>query len=160
VTSRPDPSRERATISTRPSCIWYGRVLLGVLSTLWVGLSLLLIIPAGDAESFLRSNIVPRHPDAFRGLNVVLVEFWVTQTCLFGIAVAAVHWRRFDVLTVLVIGPVVGATIGVLAQGDLSDPDWCVMAGVCTIGWLVGVIVGAGFWLCRMVGPRSDGSPL
>ena len=60
-------------------------------------------------------------------------------------AIAAARYRRLDVLVVLLIGPVIALVIGLLGQ-TWADPNWFVVVAVCTIGWLVGLVVGGVYW--------------
>ncbi len=120
---------------------------LGVLISLWFGLSGLLIIAHGDLEAFLYETL--RHNsrrDAFYDLNRISVLFWVVHSSLTMTAVAAVRSRRSGVLAVLLIGPAIGLAISLLCQ-RWGDPNWAVFVGVCLIGWLVGTIVGGLYWL-------------
>ena len=41
------------------------------------------------------------------------------------------------------------AVIICLLNEDWSDPNWFVIVGVCTIGWLVSTIVGGVYWRVR-----------
>jgi hypothetical protein len=56
-------------------------------------------------------------------------------------AIAATRYRRTDVLIVLMIGPVIASVIAVLGQ-SWTDPNWFQVVAICTIGWLVGTVVG------------------
>ena len=46
------------------------------------------------------------------------------------------------------IGPAMAVIICLLNE-DWSDPNWFVIVGVCTIGWLVSTIVGGVYWRVR-----------
>ncbi len=124
----------------RTATLWRGFV-LGVLFSLWFGLSGLLVIARGDVEAFFHKSF--RHNsrrDAFYDLNRTYVLFWIFHSSLTITAVAAVRSRRSDVFAVLPIGPAIGLSIGVLCQ-QWRDPNWAVFVGVCLIGWIVGTII-------------------
>jgi hypothetical protein len=119
---------------------------LGCLVLFWFGLSGLLIVAWGDPEAFLRTRLArSSHADTFEHLNGVSVPFWLVHSCLNLMAMAAARYRRSDVMTVMMVGPIIALAIGVLGQ-TWSDPDWFVVVAVCTIGWLVGAVVGALYW--------------
>jgi hypothetical protein len=119
---------------------------LGCLVLFWFGLSGLLVVSRGDPEAFLRTTFArSSRADTFEHLNGVLVPFWLLHSLLVLIAVAAARHRRSDVLTVLLIGPVIALAISLPGQA-WSDPEWFVIVAVCTIGWLVGTLAGGLYW--------------
>ena len=112
----------------------------GALVLFWFGLSGLFVVARGDPEAFLRTTFArSSRADTFEHLNGLSVPFWLVHSSLVLIAMAAARYRRSDVLTVLLIGPVIALAIGLLGQA-WSDPDWFVVVAVCTIGWLVGYV--------------------
>ena len=127
---------------------------VGVLVSLWLGLSGLLIVARGKPEAFLVTTFGRfSHDDAFRHLNGVTVDLWWLHSFLVVIAIAAARYRQTDVLTVLMIGPVMASAIALLTQ-RWSDPDWFLILGECTICWLVSTVVAALYWVlkCGKVG--------
>ena len=119
---------------------------------MWFGLSGLLVVARGDPEAFLRTAFGRYgRADAFEHLNGVLVLFWLVHSSLVLTAIAAARYRRSDVLAVLLIGPVIALAIGLLGQ-TWSDPNGFVVVAVCTIGWLVGTVVGGVYWLVKPTG--------
>jgi len=119
---------------------------LGCLVLFWFGLSGLLVVARGDPEAFLRTTFArSSRADTFEHLNGVSVPFWLVHSSLVLIAIAAARYRRSDVLTVSLIGPVIALAISLLGQA-WSDPDWYVVAAVCTIGWVVGTVAGGLYW--------------
>jgi hypothetical protein len=116
---------------------------------LWLGLSALLLVARGDPEAALRGAF-GRHPraDAFAHLDRISIYFWTAHTSLALVAIAAARSRRGDVLTVLLIGPVIALILCFLGQ-DWADPNWFIAVAVCTIGWLVSTVVGAAYWALR-----------
>jgi hypothetical protein len=119
---------------------------------LWLSLSGLFVVAWGDPEAFLWATF-GRHSraDAFEHLNGVSFLFWLVHSSLVLIAIAAARFRRSDVLTALLIGPVIALIICLLDQ-HWSDPNWFVVVAVCTIGWLVSTIVGGVYWSLRPTG--------
>ncbi|WP_165072913.1 hypothetical protein [Paludisphaera rhizosphaerae] len=129
------------------------------LALLWVGLGILLLLARGDLEALLRRDFGEHaRPDAFDHLNGVSTAFWIAHTCLTVVAIAAARSRRTDVLVVLLIGPLIASGISLLGQ-SWSDPNWLVVAAVCTIGWLASTVVGATYWAFRPTARlnRGDG---
>ena len=122
---------------------------LGALVISWIGLSGLLLFVRGDLEAFLRSTFGRfSRADAFEHVNDIAGTFWLMHSLLVLIAVAAARHRRPDVLAVLIIGPVIALSIGLLRQA-WSDPNWFVIVAVCTIGWLVGAVIGGLYWALK-----------
>ena len=128
---------------------------LGALVVLWFGLSGLLVVARGDPEALLRTTF-GRHgrADAFEHLNGISVLFWLVHSSLVLTAIAAARYRQSDVLAVLLIGPVIALAIGLLGQTWL-DPNGFVVVAVCTIGWLVGTVVGGVYWRLKRKGTSA-----
>jgi hypothetical protein len=121
----------------------------GALVLSWLVLSGLLVVARGDPEALLRSTSGRfSSADRFEHINGISGPFWLVHSALVLIAVAAARHRRSDVLAVLLIGPVIALFIGLLGQA-WSDPDWFVVLAVCTIGWLVGTVVGGLYWALK-----------
>ena len=76
--------------------------------------------------------------DAFHGLNDIAGEFWVLHTLLCSIAAVLIFRRRFDALTVLLIGPSLSAIL-LAFEEDWTDPAWFTIIAVLCIGYLVGI---------------------
>jgi hypothetical protein len=124
-------------------------LVLATLVSLWLGLTGLLLVSRGNPEAFLLRNLGRySRADAFEFLNTGLPFFWSVHSCQVLMAIAAALFRRTDVLTVLLIGPVIALVINLLGQ-EWSDPNWYVFVAVVTIGWLVSTIVGGVYWSLR-----------
>jgi len=122
---------------------------LGALVSSWFGISGLLVVARGDPETFLQTTFVRfSRPDTFEHLNGISVPFWLVHSSLVLTAIEAARYRRSDVLTVLLIGPVIALAIGLLGQA-WSDLDLFVVVAICTIGWLVGTVVGGLYWALK-----------
>jgi hypothetical protein len=129
---------------------------LGVLVCSWLGLSGLLAVARGDPEAFLRATFgLFSRADAFEHVNGVSGPFWLVHSALVLTAVVAARRRRPDVVAVLLIGPLIALLIGLPGQ-SWSDPDWFVVLAVCTIGWLVGTVVGGLYWALSSSGGRPN----
>ena len=131
--------------ATRIGC---GRqtLVLATLVSLWLALTGLLLVSRGNPEAFLFGNLGRySRADAFEHLNSGLPFFWFVNSSLVLTAIAAARFRRTDVLTVLLIGPVIALAINLFGQ-EWSDPNWYVFVAVGTIGWLVSTIVGGVYW--------------
>jgi len=125
---------------------------LGLLVSLWIGLSGLLIVTRGKPEAFLVTKFGRFcRADAFEHLNDVSISFWLIHSSQVLAAIAATRRRRTDVLVVLMVGPVIASAIALFGQ-RWDDPDWIVVVGVCGIGWLVSVVVGCLYWIFRPQG--------
>ena len=116
------------------------------LVSIWFGLTGLLIVSWGRPEAFLVRTF-GRYTihDAFDHLNDSSTLVWSVHSLLVLIAMAAKWHRRTDVLTVLMIGPVIAAMI-VLIDQRWTDPNWSDIVAVCSIGSLVGSVVGLTYW--------------
>jgi hypothetical protein len=122
---------------------------LVALLTLWLGVSGLLVFARGDPEAFLQATFGRfSRADAFKHLNNITYTAWLIHSSLLVIAISAVRCGRTDVLAVLLIGPIITLVICLLDE-DWSDPNWVVVVGVCTIGWLASTIVGGVYWGLR-----------
>ena len=118
---------------------------LAALVVLWLGLSGLLVVARGDPKPGSGDPRPPRPGRTSQHLNGISVLFWLVHSSLILTAIAAARYGRSDVLAVLLIGPVIALAIGLLGQ-TWSDPNWFVVVAVCTIGWLVGTVVGGVYW--------------
>jgi hypothetical protein len=122
---------------------------LGVLVSLWLCLSGFLVVARGNPEAFLVRTVGRfARDDAFENLNGVLNHFWLLHSSLFLIAILAAWHRRTDVLIVLMIGPVIASALALVAQ-PWSDPNWFQIVAICSIGWLVGTLVGLAYWVVK-----------
>ncbi len=118
------------------------------------GWSGLLPVAWGDPEAFLRPTWSRyRRADAFEHPNGISVLGWLVHSSLVLTANVAACSRRGDVLAVLLIVPLIALASGLFGQ-PWSDPDWFVVVAVCTIGWLVGTVVGVVYWVPRP--PRNS----
>jgi len=134
---------------------------VALLISFWLGLTGLLIASWGQPEAFLLKTFGRfSRDDAFEHLNGIAVIAWAVFSVLVLIAMATTRYGRPDVLAVLMIGPVIAASI-VLIDQHWTDPNWFVIVAVCSIGSLVGSVVGVAYWVLRHQGPpRSpDGVP-
>jgi hypothetical protein len=122
---------------------------LTVLFSVWLSLTGLLVVARGDPEIYLRATLArSSRPDAFEHVSGVSIYLWVVHSSLVLLAIAATWRRRSDVFVVLLIGPAIALAISLLI-GDWADPNWFVVISVCTIGWGVGVVVGAAYWCLK-----------
>jgi hypothetical protein len=119
---------------------------LGLLVACWLGLSGLLIVAGSKPEALLAKTFgsISRN-DAFHDLDGVSIALWWAHSCLVSIALAAIGAGRTDVLTVLMIGPVIAALISLPGQ-KWSDPNWFVAVSECVICWLLAVVVSGLYW--------------
>jgi hypothetical protein len=131
-----------------------------LLVSLWLGLTVLLLASRGQPEAFLIKKFGRfSRDDAFEHLNGIAVIAWPVFSILVLIAMATTRYRRPVALAVLMIGPVIAASI-VLIDQRWADPNWFEIVAVCSIGSLVGSIVVIVYWLLRRQGPRiRDGTP-
>jgi hypothetical protein len=116
----------------------------------WLPLAVLVVRSGGDPDAYLIAVV---------GANSAVVGlFSVFHTLLCGVGVAAVFCRRFDVLTILPIGPGLAILFYVLEQG-FSDPAWFTIVAMCSIGEIVGILVALVYWAAnRMVRPSDSGT--
>ena len=122
---------------------------LAVLVLLWLGLSGLLVVTRGKPEAFLATTLGRfGRLDAFEHLNGVSILVWSVHSFLVLIAIAATRYRRADVVAVLMIGPAIASAIALFGQ-RWADPNWFEVVAVCTIGSLVGTVVGGVYWALR-----------
>ena len=88
----------------------------------WLALTALLWRSGPNVEWYLRLTFGHRsRADAFVGLNDIAGLFWVLHTLLCSIAAVLIFRRRFDALTVLIIGPNLSAIL-LAFEEDWSDP--------------------------------------
>lgn len=107
----------------------------------WLALSALSVHSGPNVERGLRA-LFGRYSrvDAFDGVNGIVGAFWCLHSVLSLIAAAALYRRRFDVLTVLLIGPALAALL-LAFEEDWSDPAWFTIVGVTSIGEIVSSLV-------------------
>src|SRR3954447_12894996 len=121
----------------RAARIGFGRqtLVLATLVSLWFALTGLLLVSRGKPEAFLLENLGRySRADAFEHLNSGLPIFWFVHSSLVLTAIAAARFRRTDVLTVLLIGPVIVLALNLFYQ-EWSDPNWYAFVALGTIGW-------------------------
>ena len=124
-------------------------VTLGLLVSLWLGLSCLLVISRGNPEAFLLRNFGRlSRDDAFEHLNGISVTLWLVHSFLVLVAILATWCRRKDVLIVLMIGPIMALAFALLGQ-QWSDPNWFEVVAVWEICSLVSNIVGQAYWVVK-----------
>ena len=124
-------------------------VTLGLLVSLWLGLSCLLVVARGNPEAFLLRNLGRfSRDDAFEYLNGISVTLWCVHSSLVLVAILAIRCQRKDVLVVLIIGPIMGLAFALLGQ-QWSDPNWFQVVAVWAICSLVSTIVGQAYWVVR-----------
>jgi hypothetical protein len=122
---------------------------LGVLVSLWFGLSYLLVVARGNLEAFLATFFGRfSRDDAFEHLNGVSIDFWWVHSFLVLVVILATWYRRTDVLVVLMIGPVIALSIAVFGE-QWTDPNWFQVVAVCEICWLVSTVVGQAYWALK-----------
>jgi len=122
---------------------------MGVLVSLWLGLSGLLVVAWGKPEAFLATTFGRfAQADAFEHLDGVLIFLWSVHSILVLIAILATRYCRTDVLAVLMIAPIIASAIALLGQ-QWTDPNWHNVVAVCAIGWLVGTLVGQVYWVLK-----------
>jgi hypothetical protein len=142
----------------RVGTLWQLATLV-VLVLLWLGLSGLLVLSHGQPEAFLHNNLGRfSRNDAFQHLNGISLLVWSIHSLLTAIAIAATWFRRTDVLGVLMVGPTFAILIVLLDQ-NWADPNWFVVVAVCSIGWLVGSVVAAGYWVAKPGKGRHGNRP-
>ena len=123
---------------------------LATIAALWVALSILLILGRGDVEAYLLNAFKDSvRADAFVRLNPTFVLMWIGHTCLLVFGIVAMIVRESDLFTVLIIGPILALLVAVASQ-QWADPDWNVFAGVCFIGWMVGIVSGGVYCLYKL----------
>jgi hypothetical protein len=134
--------------------------ILPVVLSLWLGLSALLAVTRGKPEDFLVKTFGGfSRDDAFEHLNGVSILFWLFHSLLVLIALAATWYRRTDVLTVLMIGPIIASAI-VLLVTSWADPNWFEIVAVISIGWLASVVVALGYWIVEPLGAGPPAAPI
>jgi hypothetical protein len=123
--------------------------IVAALASLWLVLSGLLVFTRGKPEAFLLTTFGRfSRDDAFEHLNGVSVLVWSVHSLVVLMAIAAARYRLTDVLTVLMIGPVIATTFVLLSQ-NWADPNWFIVVAVCSIGWMVGLVVGSVYWALK-----------
>jgi len=118
-----------------------------------LGLSGLLVVSWGQPEAFLAKTFVRvSRDDAFAHLNGISTFVWSVHSVLILLESAASQYRRKDVLTVLMIGPVIAASIALACQ-RWTDPNWFDVVAICSISSRVGSLVGLIYWALK---PRVE----
>jgi hypothetical protein len=133
-------------LSNRYGSPYWQIATLAVMAALWIALSVPLVSGRGDAEAFLLNTFehsYRTHP--FVSLNPTFFLFWIAHSCLLIFGIVAVMVHESDLFTVLIIGPTLASGVSLFSQ-QWSDPDWLLFAGVCLIGWLVGIVAGGAYW--------------
>ncbi len=122
---------------------------VGVLVSLWLGLSGLLIAARGNPKVFL-TKMLGRfsRSEAYQHLNASLIGFWCMHSLLVLIAILASAHLRTDVLAVVTIGPIIGSAMALVTQ-RWTDPDWPLFFGLNVICWGASTVVGIEYWLVK-----------
>jgi hypothetical protein len=122
---------------------------LGILVSLWLGLSGLLVVARGKPEAFLVTTFGRfSRDDAFDNLDDVTVGLWWLHSFLVLVVILATWYRRNDVLIVLMSGPVIALAIAMFGE-QWTDPNWFQIVAVCEICWLVSTVVGQAYWVLK-----------
>ncbi len=117
-----------------------------------------LLVSRGNPEALLVTTFGRfSMNDAFENLNGVTVDLWCVHSFLVLIAIAAVCYRRPDVLPVLMLSPVMASAIALPGQ-RWSDPNWIDVVAVYVICWLVSTVVGVAYWVLRRRKTHSTSS--
>jgi hypothetical protein len=123
---------------------------LGILVSLWLGLSGLLVVARGKPEAFLVTTFGRfSRDDAFDNLDDVTLGFWWAHSCLVLIVILATWCRRTDILFVLMSGPIIALAITAVFGEKWTDPNWFQIVAVCEICWLVSTVVGQAYWVLK-----------
>ena len=112
------------------------------------------------AVLFIRSG---RNPDVYLGgefgpVSEIFRVVSLLHTLLGVIAIAAVYFRRFDVVAVLLFGPGIGLLYYVVADG-FSDPAWLTIVAICSIGEMVAIVVGLSYLAVTRTPTLSNAGP-
>lgn len=100
---------------------------LVTVASLWVTVSILLVLGRGDVETYRLGTFKDRvRPDAFIRLNPTFTLMWVSHTGFLVFGVVAMIVRESDLFTVLIIGKILALLVAVTSQ-QWVDPDW----GIC-----------------------------
>jgi len=103
--------------------------------------------PPFDLEAYLLRHVPPLHFDAYRHLNdLITPPLSAILVSWLSASIALLVARRYPLLLVNVLGPVVAAAM-VIPSIDFTDPEWFTVGAVITIGCLVGLVVTGGCWV-------------
>jgi hypothetical protein len=123
---------------------------------IWLPFAALLLSSGGSPEASLRVMFGRySRPDAFSSVDRIAGLSCILHTLLCALAVIAVSRRRFDVVTVLCIGPSLALLVYVIADG-ISDPAWYTFLALCSIGETVSIVVALGYWATKPSVRRSQ----
>jgi hypothetical protein len=123
---------------------------LGILVSLWLGLSGLLVVARGKPEAFLVTTFGRfSRDDAFDNLDDVTVGFWWAHSSLVLVVILATWCRRTDILFVLMSGPIIALAISAVFGEKWTDPNWFQIVAVFEICWLVSTVVGQAYWVLK-----------
>lgn len=116
-------------------------ILYSVVFGIWLVLTVFLWRSNGNPQAWLCDKFGPySRSDAFDGVNQIIGLFWRLHIALTVIAGMALFRRRYDVLTILLIGPSLAAIL-VGFEEDWSDPAWFTITGLLCLGYLAGIPV-------------------
>ena len=94
-----------------------------------------------DVESFLKDKFRGQSmPDAFNDLNNALPIFTIFLFLQSLLAYSLMRSSKLEFLIPLAAGPVLGGLCYLLRDG-VSDPNWCELFTILTIGMLVSIPV-------------------
>jgi hypothetical protein len=144
--------RRRSSVQRRHP-IWHrfvAFVAYFVVSGSWLPLAVLFIRSGGNPDAYLGGEFGP--------VSKILRVFSPLHTLLFVIAIAAVFFRRFDVVALLPFGPGVGLLYYVIAEG-FSDPAWFTIVAICSIGEMVAIVVGLLYWAAKRTPTSLNADP-
>ncbi len=108
-----------------------------------------------DVESFLSKTFRGRSmPDAFNHLNKALPIFTIFLFLQSLLAYSLIRSSKLEFLLPLATGPVLGGLCYLLVDG-VSDPNWCELFALLTIGMLVSIPVTLILFVIRVNANRS-----
>jgi hypothetical protein len=108
---------------TDSRCSRLVRATLGVLVSLWLGITGLQVVAGRKPDALLVATFGRfGRADAFEHLNDVSMLFWWVHLFLVLIAIAAARCRRTDVQSVFMIGPVITLAIARVARCSELSP--------------------------------------
>jgi hypothetical protein len=129
-------------VTSRRGLPYWQIAMLAVLAALWIALSVPLVLGRGDVQGFFLSTFEGSfRPHPFVSLSPIFFQFWIAHSCLLIFGIVAMMVRMSDLFSVLIIGPILALLVAFVSQ-QWADPDWITVAGVCFIGWMVGVVAG------------------
>ena len=104
--------------------VMFGQLMnLGVLVSLWFGLSYLLVVARGNLRPSLRQPSVAQSMKCLRAPERCFDRLLVGAFVPFVVVILATWYRRTDVVGVLLIGPVIAFSIAVFGE-QWTDPNW------------------------------------